>query len=108
MAASDRIAAPVGTSLSVSGILANNRHLNALREREAALNLELLDARNKEDAAREAVAKAKLRVRGLQNAVNRREAAIEADRRRAEIRRMDEIQSRTWIEQEKEQDHAWT
>ncbi len=62
-----------------------------LATRDESLAGELGEARSAAEVAREAVAKAKLRVRAIENAIARREQRARQEARRAESRQLDEL-----------------
>ena len=66
--------------------------LSGLRAQGTATTLELLGARGEEERARDVVARARLRVRALENAAERRAERERRELRRKEQRRIDELQ----------------
>jgi flagellar export protein FliJ len=64
---------------------------SGLEVRAAALRPPLAAAETRLEGAREAAARQRLRIRGLERAVERRESVVRMERRRREARRVDEM-----------------
>lgn len=80
-----------GQRVDAAALATAHRHEHWLSRRATALDVELLGARNAHELAREAVARAKLRVRAIDNAMKRRAERARLEARRAEDRRTDEL-----------------
>ncbi|MEE9281596.1 MAG: flagellar FliJ family protein [Myxococcota bacterium] len=80
-----------GRQLAAEAISAAHRHERCLGVRDESLQGELGEARGAHSQARENVARAKLRVRAIENAMARRAERTRLEARRAESRRTDEL-----------------
>ena len=75
---------------TAAALRANRTHIDALDQQRADLSLEHQEARRQEEEAREAVAQAKLKVKALNSAKDRREQRERRRLRRKDDRRLDE------------------
>ncbi len=80
-----------GEQIDAASITAGHRRELWLATRDESLADELGETRLAAEVAREGVAKAKLRVRAIENAIGRREQRARQEARRAESRRLDEL-----------------
>ena len=81
---------PAGQSLSANTLMLSGQCGTGLERSSEILAAELTRAREQEENAREALVQAKLRLRTLRSAKERREKREGLERRRREVRRMDE------------------
>jgi flagellar export protein FliJ len=90
-----------GQRADAATISAAHRCESVLSEQDDALVKELVEARVAHERAREVVAKAKLRVRAIENAIGKRARRARLEASRAETRRTDELaRSATRIEEQ--------
>jgi flagellar export protein FliJ len=80
-----------GQRADAAGISAAHRHELVLSQRDESLTKELVEARVVHERARGEVAKAKLRVRAIENAIDRRARRARLEASRVETRRTDEL-----------------
>jgi flagellar export protein FliJ len=91
-----------GQRVDAAAISAAHRHEFVLSERDGSLTKDLVEARVVHEQAREEVAKAKLRVRAIENAIDRRARRARLEASRMETRRTDElVRSAARIEEER-------
>lgn len=84
-------ALPSGSAASARDLVAHQRRLVALRDREAAGRVELLEAGRVEQEAVQRVIQARARVRGIDQAIEKRRAREARRQRRVQQRRIDEL-----------------
>jgi flagellar export protein FliJ len=80
-----------GQHATADALATAHRHERGLRERDESLTGELVEARDAHEKARAGVAEAKLRVRAIENAIDRRAQRRQLEARRAETRHIDEL-----------------
>ncbi len=80
-----------GQRADAAAISAAHRRERVLSEQDDSTVKELVEARVTRERAREEVAKAKLRVRAIENAIGRRARRARLEASRAETRRTDEL-----------------